>query len=87
MCRSIIAKAVALLCEEAIKAKISEPCWDWLYVLPLYHFMKGLSEPFMDLQFDFKSRELDATAKELELNINAVKRKMPNGYMAHYVHA
>ena len=78
VCRSNIAKAVELLCEEAIKAGTREPCWDWLYVLPLYHFMKGLSEPFMGLQHDFRSIQFNATAKELDLY--AVKKNITNGY-------
>ena len=78
VCRSEIAEAVKLLCEEAIKAGTSEPCWDWLYVLPLYHFMKGISEPFMDLQYNLKDIQFYATSKELDLF--AVKNKMPDGY-------
>ena len=78
MFRLKIAKAVKMICEGAIKASTKEACWDWLYVLPLYHFTSELSKPFMDLQYDFESIQFDATAKEVDLFF--AKMKIPDGY-------
>lgn len=47
-----IANAVGRLCQQAAKAGTKEANSDWLFVLPLYHFMDGISEPFMTPKYD-----------------------------------
>lgn len=50
--RRIIAAALEQLCEEAAKADTKETNTDWLFVLPLYHFSKRSSEPFMPPEYN-----------------------------------
>lgn len=76
--RSKIADAVACLCKVAMKSRTSEPVWDWLYVLPLYHFMKDDLEPYMKPEYDPSKIFISARAKELDLT--DVKNKVPIGY-------
>ena len=72
----MIANAVARLCKEAMKFTV----WDWLYVLPLYHFMKDNNrEPFMVPEYDPSKISISARAKELSLE--DVKSKVPIGYV------
>ena len=42
-----IAASIEQLCVQAAKADTRDPNTDWLFVLPLYHFTKGTSKPFM----------------------------------------
>ena len=48
----IIANAVGQLCQQAAKAGIKDANVDWLFILPLYHFMDGISDPFMPPEYD-----------------------------------
>ena len=74
----MIADAVARLFKLAMKSR-NEPVWDWLYVLPLYHFMKDNSiEPFMVPEYDPSKISIGARAKELSLQ--DMKFKVPIGY-------
>lgn len=50
----IIANAVGQLCQQAAKAGIKDATMDWLFILPLYHFMDGISDPFMPPEYDPK---------------------------------
>ena len=75
----MIADAVARLCKEAMKSR-NEPLWDWLYVLPLYHFMKDNNrEPFMVPEYD--PSKISISARAQELNLEDVKSKVPIGYV------
>ena len=47
-----IANAIGRLCQQAAKPGTKENNMDWLFVLPLYHFMDGISEPFMPPEYD-----------------------------------
>ena len=47
-----IATAVKALCQRQMKDSTNETNVDWLFVLPLYHFMDGKSEPFMPPEYD-----------------------------------
>lgn len=47
-----IAAAIGQLCEQAAKADMKETNTDWLFVLPIYHFMKKSSEPFMAPEYN-----------------------------------
>jgi hypothetical protein len=52
-CREKVQQAVLQLCKNAMKFKtISEPCLDWLYVLPLCHFLSGAIQPFASLEYN-----------------------------------
>ena len=75
--RPNIAFGVARLFKEAMTAGIREPVWDWLYVLPLYHFMNGESDPFMSLEYDPEKIKFNARAADLDLR--NVKFKVPLG--------
>lgn len=44
-----IADAIEQLCEQAANTDTNT---DWLFVLPLYHFTKGTSEPFMPVEYN-----------------------------------
>ena len=50
--RRSIAASIEQLCEEAAKADTKETNTDWLFVLPLYHFSKHSSEPFMPPEYN-----------------------------------
>ena len=60
-----------------MKARTKEPVWDWLYVLPLYHFMKGESEPFMSLEYNPEKIKFNVRGEDLDLK--DVKAKIPLG--------
>ena len=51
--REKVQQAVLQLCKNAMKFKtISKACWDWLYVLPLCHFLSGAIQPFASLEYN-----------------------------------
>lgn len=47
-----IANAVGRLCQQAAKVGTKENNMDWLFVLPLYHFMEGITQTFMTPNYD-----------------------------------
>ena len=49
---------------------------DWLYVVPLYHFMNGDCKPYMKLEC---SPKIGARAENSELNLKKFKSKIPCG--------
>ena len=63
--RRDIAAAVGRLCQQGITAGTKESNMDWLFVLPFYHFMKGISEPFMTPEYD---PEMIVFDNKLEIN-------------------
>jgi hypothetical protein len=55
---------------------------DWLYVVPLYHFMNGDCKPYMKLEC---SPKIGARAENPELNLKQFKRNIPLGFVKeHY---
>ena len=74
--REKIADTVARLCKEAMNYR--NPVWDWLYVLPLYNFMMGYSEPFMRPEYDINRIRIGARADKL--NFKDLRSKIPIGY-------
>ena len=46
LCRVNARQAILWLCKCAMRSKTSEPCLDWLFVLPLCDFLSGDAEPF-----------------------------------------
>ena len=59
--------AVQQLCQEGVKLRGNV---DWLYVLPLYHFLRGDCEPYgtPDCNPERILADFEATAKELGLD-------------------
>ena len=55
--------AIKRLCKEAMKFKTKEANWDWLYALPLYHFMLRFCEPFASLEYDPEKIQFNARAR------------------------
>ena len=51
-CRDNVAEAVNSLCRKAIEVGITV---DWLFVWPLYNFMKAVSSPYMEPQYKLES--------------------------------
>ena len=51
-CRDNVAEAMNSLCYKAIKADITV---DWLFVWPLYNFMKAVSSPYMEPLYKLES--------------------------------
>ena len=81
--RELIALAIARLCKEVTKSRSRITVWDWLYVLPLYNFMKGYSEPFMRPESASTLTPITARAKELEFK--DLKNKIPVGYVEYII--
>ena len=46
LCRVKARQAILRLCKSAMRSKTSEPCLDWLFVLPLCDFLSGEIKPF-----------------------------------------
>lgn len=49
---------------------------EWLRIVPLYHFMHGVSEPYMKLD---SIPRISARAEDANLNLKQFKKKIPNG--------
>ena len=81
--RERIALAIARLCKEVTKSKSHITVWDWLYVLPLYNFMKRHGEPFMRPESASTLTLISARAKELEFK--DLKNKIPIGYVEYII--
>ena len=69
-CRTEVASSVAVLCKETRKGKFQE-C-SWLLALPLYHFLKGFSEPFQTRVLDPNKISFN---QEKELDLDGFKNK------------
>lgn len=65
-----IATAVKQLCERAVEVDATNV--DWLFVLPLYHFLIGTSKPFMAPEY---------SPEKIEFNIGLLNIgwKIPQG--------
>ena len=63
-CRSEVATSVAVLCKQTRKGKFNK---EWLLALPLYHFLKGFSEPYEKPVMDPKRISFN---QEIELDLN-----------------
>ena len=68
-CRSKFATSVAVLCKQTRKGKFYK---EWLFALPLYHFLKGLSEPYQKPIID---PEKISFKQEQELDLDGFKHK------------
>lgn len=79
--RTEVASSVALLCKQTRKGKFRE-C-SWLLVLPLYHFLKGFSEPFQTPVVD-PGKILFNQEKELDLDGFRHQTYSEKGYV--YIH-
>ena len=79
--RQSLAIAIGELCNEAIKFTFKEdpPNWDWLYVLPLYHFLSRACEPFASLEYD--PEKIQFNVKAWEFDYHRVSKKMTKGYV------
>ena len=62
-CRINVSKAVLSLCKDAMKFKTIERNWDWLYVLPLCHFLSGLCQPFASPEYHPRKEHFSARAE------------------------
>lgn len=71
-----MASAIKRLCKEAMTDK---PVWDWLYILPLYHFMKDSKESIMIPEYD--PTKILINAREKDLGLGNMKTKVPLGYV------
>jgi hypothetical protein len=58
-----VSAAIIRLCKEAMKFKTKEANLDWLYALPLYHFMLRFCEPFASLEYDPEKLQFNARAR------------------------
>ena len=61
----IIATVFGRLCQQAAKAGTKDANMDWLFVLPLYHFMDGISDPFMPPEYDPEKIQFHTRAMEI----------------------
>ena len=62
--RAKICQALVQLFKKAMNFENTlEACWDWLFVLPLYHFLSGYCEPFAPL--GSKKPQFDCCATKL----------------------
>lgn len=52
--------AVQQLCQEGVKVRGNV---EWLYVLPLYHFLKGTCEPYGTPEYNPEKIDFEAVAK------------------------
>ena len=68
--RTEVASSVALLCKQTRKGNFRE-C-SWLFALPLYHFLKGFSEPFQTQVLDPEKIFFN---QEKELDLDSFKNK------------
>ena len=62
--RPTVVSAIERLCKEAMK---SSTIWEWLYVLPLYHFMRDDCEPFMTPEYNPEKISISTQAGNLDL--------------------
>ena len=69
-CRTEVASSVALLCKQTRKENFQE-C-SWLLALPLYHFLKGFSEPFQTQVLDPAKISFNL---EQELDLDSFKHR------------
>ena len=65
--RPTVVSAIERLCKEAMNSSTREIIWDWLCVLPLYHFMRDDCEPFMTPEYNPEKISISAQARNLDL--------------------
>ena len=68
-CRSKFATSVAVLCKQTRKGKFYK---EWLFALPLYHFLKDLSVPYQKPVID---PDKISFKQEQELDLDGFKHK------------
>lgn len=73
-------KGVLRLCKDAMKSKIT---WDWLFVLPLCHFLSGACQPFASPNLYPKRTDFNATAQQFGYD-EVLKKKSLQGYISYY---
>ena len=78
--RPLVSSAVSRLCREANNSNMKQPVWDILHVIPLYHFMKGKSKPFMLPELNPECIQLH-TGNDHELDLEKLKKKVTIGYV------
>ena len=76
--------SVLNLCKEAMKLTTKEPCWDWLYVLPLCHFMSGACEPYASLEYNPENIRFNARA--IQFGYNDLRQRITPGYVCISIH-
>ena len=71
-------EALLQLCKEAMNFKdIYTACWDWLFVVPLCHFLSGLSKPFASIDY-MHSKVGD---RAVEFGYSELRGKLTQGYV------
>ena len=73
-----MAKCVLRLCKDAMNFKVVSTTWDWLFVLPLCHFLFGACEPFASPKLDPVPSDFSARAEEFGYN-KVVNKKSLQG--------
>ena len=62
-----------------MKFKTNERNWDWLYVLPLCHYLSGSCQPFASLECQPEKKHFFARAEAY--GYDNVKAKLKAGYV------
>ena len=70
-----VSSALSKLFKEAMSYSGSA-VFDWLYVVPLYHFMNGDCKPYTKLDY---SAKIGARVEDPDLNLKRFKTKIPLG--------
>ena len=73
-------KGVLRLCKDAMKSKSSTATWDWLFVLPICHFLSGSWEPFASPKLYPVPNDFFGRAKEFGYD-DVLRKKSLRGYI------
>ena len=76
--RMIVKEGILWLCKEAMKFKMGQTNRDWLFVLPLCHFLSGACEPFARLALYPVKRDFSARVEEY---YKGLQQKSLEGYV------
>ena len=76
--RERVHEGVLRLCKEAMMFKTAQRNWDWLFVLPLCHFLSGACDPFASLNLNPTLR--DFTSRAQDYSYNELRKKNLQGY-------
>lgn len=79
MYREKVNSAIFCLCKVAMR-KTKESCLDWLYVLPLCHFMSGLCEPFANLDYDIDKLRIQFNSRAEKFGYSDIQCQHLSGY-------
>ena len=71
--RPTVSSAISRLCRQAMDYRPA--VMEWLYIVPLYHFMNDVSKPYMKLD---SIPRIDARAEDANLNLKNFKNKTPD---------